>query len=398
MCNPLDKATFTIVSGFISGLSEGPKRRFMSYAILRVRKLSTAGQMAGMQRHNDRTNNVRNADPDLSHMNQSFSWTDTGDLRNDVDQRLDDAQVKVRSNSVKCLEFLMTASPEAFEMVKFKRKDGHYGLKGDVKKWNEFSKRSIKWLRDTYGKENLVHASIHFDEKTPHIHAYVTPITKKEVKWKNQKGSGVKVVNSLTARDIVGGKEKLRAMQDDFARVVGDLGLERGKRGSQASHEHISKYYARVNQAQKFEKDLDNFKPTKESIELSSPGLFENKEKWAENEQNKINYAMENAQQDALKQFRELFEGDFERMMESSKERAIMASKIENLSKELSVSKETTASVRLANSKNIQTIQSQKEQAKKVENAVLKALKGDLDAQQALLNYFRPQQQNDLTK
>lgn len=364
----------------------------MSYAILRVRKLSTAGQMAGMQRHNDRTNNVRNADEDLTHINQSYSWTNTGDLRTDVDQRLEDAGVKVRSNSVKCLEFLMTASPEAFQMEKFKMEDGNYGLQGDSKKWSEFRKRAISWLRERYGEENLVHASIHFDEKTPHIHAYVTPITKKEVKWKNQKGSGVKVVNSLTARDIVGGKEKLRAMQDDFARVVGDLGLERGKRGSQARHEHISKYYARVNEAQNFEKDLDSFKPTSKNVELelSTPGLFESKDKWAEKEQLKINAAIENAQQDALSEFRKLFEGDLERLLEFGKERSSLRFKMAQMEKELSNAKDLTASVRLANSKNIQAIQAKEDQIKYIKKVVLAAINGDLTAKQTLLNYFHP--------
>jgi len=37
----------------------------------------------------------------------------------------------------------------------------------------------------------------------------------------------------------------MREMQDDFALVMSDLGLERGKKGSNAKHEHIQKYYTR---------------------------------------------------------------------------------------------------------------------------------------------------------
>lgn len=295
----------------------------MSYAILRVRKLSTAGQMSGMQRHNDRTNNVRNADPDLRHMNRGLSKTKTGDIRQDVEARIEQAGVKVKSNSVKCLEFLMTASNDAFHFKKVKTEEGKWTLEGDTEKWYKFRDRSIEWLQDRYGAENLVNLSIHYDEKTPHIHAYVTPIIRKEKKWKNQKGSGVKIENSLTARDIVGGKEKLSAMQDDFALVMSDLGLKRGEKGSKAHHEDISKYYERVNKSKEFNKELEQFEVKSNTLEIPKPSVAfmtpGRRDEWFEDVQNRVNKAIESAQIDGAEQISNQFKDEFAKVVEFKK-------------------------------------------------------------------------------
>ena len=35
---------------------------------------------------------------------------------------------------------------------------------------------NLKWLKGTFGEENLVSCVLHMDEKTPHLHATVVPI------------------------------------------------------------------------------------------------------------------------------------------------------------------------------------------------------------------------------
>ena len=38
----------------------------------------------------------------------------------------------------------------------------------------------MDWLRQTFGAENVVAATLHADEETPHIHATVVPIVQGE--------------------------------------------------------------------------------------------------------------------------------------------------------------------------------------------------------------------------
>ena len=64
----------------------------------------------------------------------------------------------------------MTASPHFFENMKKEKtaKDG-------AKKFDKWFKKNEKFLIDTFGKKNMVRTYIHFDEKTPHLHAFVIP-------------------------------------------------------------------------------------------------------------------------------------------------------------------------------------------------------------------------------
>ncbi|WP_236762554.1 plasmid recombination protein, partial [Acinetobacter junii] len=42
-------------------------------------------------------------------------------------------------------------------------------------KEQECVKRSVEWLQQKHGKENVIATSIHRDETTPHLIAYVVP-------------------------------------------------------------------------------------------------------------------------------------------------------------------------------------------------------------------------------
>jgi hypothetical protein len=46
------------------------------------------------------------------------------------------------------------------------------------------------------------------------------PLKKKEVKWKNQNGSGCRRETRLNTREFTGGKKKLRKLQDDYFKYL----------------------------------------------------------------------------------------------------------------------------------------------------------------------------------
>lgn len=206
----------------------------MSFAILRVAKIKTAGGAGALSAHIERTMDVPNSDEELRHYNKRHFGS--GDLWHDIKQKLNDNGItEVRKNGVYALEFLMTASPEHFNFHKVRNEDGSVELKGIVKNWHEFQKKSASWLAKEFGKDNIVNFTTHFDEQSPHIHAVVMPITQ----GKNGK-------KKLSAKSFIDGREKLRALQDSFAEVHKESGLKRGLEGSKAKHTTVKEFYASI--------------------------------------------------------------------------------------------------------------------------------------------------------
>jgi hypothetical protein len=209
----------------------------MAFAVLRVAKIKTAGGAGGLSAHIERTMDVPNADKEYTGWN--FRAAGSGDLWKDIQSKLSENKIEeVRKNGVYALEFLMTASPEFFDdlkLVKASASDIELREVRGTRKVMDFMWRSKTWLENQFGESNLVAMKLHLDEKTPHIHAIVTPI----VEGKNGK-------KKLSAKHFIDGREKLRALQDSFAETHRESGLKRGLEGSKAKHTTIKDFYASI--------------------------------------------------------------------------------------------------------------------------------------------------------
>ena len=183
----------------------------MAYAIYRTAKLGSFGEIGGSLSHTYRTRNTPNADENKAHLNEHSLQTYNScfeAIKNSIPE-------KRRKNAVLCIEHLITASPDW----------NGWG----TKKEEEFFKKSLEFLNNKYGKENVIACSIHRDETTPHLIVYVVPIDEK---------------GGLNAKKWLGGRSKLSQTQTEFANHVKELGLERGLENSKARHKTIQKYYA----------------------------------------------------------------------------------------------------------------------------------------------------------
>ncbi|MGX9105067.1 plasmid recombination protein, partial [Escherichia coli] len=82
-------------------------------------------------------------------------------------------------------------------------------------------------------RENILVSSIHLDEKTPHMSAFVVPITKD---------------GRLSAKEFIGNRTKMSDDQSSYAEAVKHLGLVRGIEGSKATHKRIKAHYNALGQ------------------------------------------------------------------------------------------------------------------------------------------------------
>lgn len=229
----------------------------MAFAILRYEKLKTLGNVSASLSHNYRTIKTPNADKSKTALNEHTFTSKWGALEA-IKNRLPE---KRRKDAVPCIEFLITASPDW---------NGW-----NTQKENAFFDQSKKWLEEKYGKDNVCSVSIHRDETTPHLVAYIVPLTEK---------------GTLSAKAIVGNRSDMSKTQSSFASHVENLGLERGLESSKAEHTTIKQYYGLINAPVKPAMFIQINKPG----DKPKPGLFESKEHYAENVVNSVYVDMEN--------------------------------------------------------------------------------------------------------
>lgn len=230
------------------------------FAILRTAKLKHIGNIAGSGSHNFRERVTPNADTNRTPENQHIGAKNTAELIEAVKNRLPQ---NPRKGAVLCIEYIVTASPE--KMAAMSRKEQ-----------NQYFSDALIWLRKKHGSENVVSASIHRDETTPHLCVYVVPLVeqlKRKPRGKDRASNETELV--LNAKHFVGSRKKLADMQTDFVDQVGKRhGMERGVKGSTAEHKDLKKYYAEKAAAQAALPKLDLKKlPFTDSVLVPEPTL-----------------------------------------------------------------------------------------------------------------------------
>ena len=183
----------------------------------------------------------KNADPTRTHLNRVLVEYPDGVHGRDeaIVHRLNTAGIrrKITHDQVRVVRVVLSGTHE--DMMNIQEK-------GELDEW---CSDSIQWLQATFGKDNVVAAHLHMDEKTPHIHAAVVPIvTGERRKAKKEQADGKrkyrKKTNSvrLCADDLFN-RQTLVAYHDNYARVMAKYGLQRGVRGSEARHTTTMQYY-----------------------------------------------------------------------------------------------------------------------------------------------------------
>ena len=177
----------------------------VNYAIMRCKKLSGFGSVAASLQHAFRERETLNADPLRTPSNEHFGAKTTASGMGKLRELLPE---KRRKDAVLCVEYVLTAST-------------NWWLTATKSEQKSFFEKSRKWLDDKFGAQNVIVASVHLDETSPHITAYVIPLTSD---------------GRLCAKHFIGNRGQMQADQTSFAAPMAELGLERGERGSKAKH------------------------------------------------------------------------------------------------------------------------------------------------------------------
>ena len=156
-------------------------------------------------------------------LNYDVLHTDPIDFKKKIDSEIEKRYTgkrTIRKDAVRLCEFIVTSDKTFFE-----------NLSPEDEK--RFFKESVEFLQKRYGKENIMYGIVHKDEKTPHMHVGMVPITED---------------GRLAAKHYFGHKSELQGLQTDFHRHIKESGfdLERGEIGSDREHVKAQKYKAQT--------------------------------------------------------------------------------------------------------------------------------------------------------
>lgn len=237
----------------------------MGYAVLHMEK--TNGTDAAMSAHIERTIKPKNADESRTHLNRELiTFPDGVESRTQaIQHRLDNAGLtrKIGNNQVRAIRVLLTGTHEDMERI---TQEGRL---------DEWCSDNLKYLADTFGRENIVSAVLHMDEQPPpHIHATLVPIVREERKRKKKEQQVKKRYRKkptdaarLCADDIMT-RAKLKSYQDTYAQAMSGYGLQRGIDGSEAKHIFTRQYYRDLmQQTEQLQTDIGQLQDRKETAQ-----------------------------------------------------------------------------------------------------------------------------------
>mgnify|MGYP006280068539 CR=1 FL=1 len=203
--------------------------RNIDFAICRVEKVKEPSSLKAMAGHQMRSRFCPNADADRDNR----LLLGTGDVVADVGRRISESGAKVRTNSVRAIEAVLSASPTFF------RPDTPEAVgTWQPERLRVWAPAAVSWLQEYFGRQNVVSAVLHLDESTPHLHAVIVPVDNTPT----QRGPSVR----LNAARWLDGRARLAEMQDSYARAMAPLGLERGIKGRRIKHQKVAYLYGKL--------------------------------------------------------------------------------------------------------------------------------------------------------
>ena len=222
----------------------------LNYAIFRSEPIYTLSDLAQIGSHNKREKKSYNSNPDIQleltkdniqlvHLNEKYVkgfYELTKEYKKEHEARMKNErpdrkrtfkQMLDKSKNVVADELLFTATHTFFENMS----------KEDIKKWADTCMEFV--YNDLgYTKDQVLHAVVHMDEQTPHIHCVVVPLIKKyDKRCKKEK-------YTISKKAYIKDKIHLSELQDKYHKRLTDKGfdLERGIKNSDNEHINIKEY------------------------------------------------------------------------------------------------------------------------------------------------------------
>ena len=206
----------------------------MASVILRFSK-QKGNPATKIEGHHERTKEEYKSNPDIDiskSKNNIHLITPQMRYKAEVDKRIKESGCRVRKDSTRFVDTLITASPEFFWDMTHE-------------KMVEYFQRAVDFIKSKIRPDMILSAVIHLDEKTPHLHLCFVPLTED---------------NRLTAKEILGNRAKLSKWQDEFHEFMAKFypEIERGTSATLTNRKHIpSNIFKSAAKLEKMQEDIE---------------------------------------------------------------------------------------------------------------------------------------------
>lgn len=197
-----------------------PHRGARSSALYRSAKRK-GGPASVLEKHHERKKGKYASNPDIDRGRSELNYHLVeprlkyyGEIQTRIEQAQEEnPKCKVRKDSVKFIDTIITASPEYFAAMPPEK----------VRRYFEWA---LKFLQQGVGAKNIFSAVVHMDEHNPHMHLCFAPLTED---------------HRLSAKEIIGSRDKLVQWQDKFHDYMSEEfpELERGQAAADTKRKHI---------------------------------------------------------------------------------------------------------------------------------------------------------------
>ena len=248
----------------------------MSCAIFRCQSINNLSDLDNSGKHNKREKDHYNSNPDIK-IEESKNNIEIVkcnkkyrekfyEITKEYQKEHEEKMKNTRSDRKKSFSRMIDDSKScvADEMVFTSDSDFFKDMtKDEILKW---ANTCMDFVYNDLGytKEQIIHATVHMDEKTPHLHCVVVPLVKKFDKRVN------KEKYSISKREYIKDKIHLSVLQDKYYERLTKVGfkLERGEKGTGTKHlttqqlKSITKFYERQSYKSKKKIEKDYYKIT----------------------------------------------------------------------------------------------------------------------------------------
>ena len=215
----------------------------MSTCVLHMMK-HDRGAVAGIQSHVNREHEPRtNRDIDATRTELNYHLVEPpASYHKAIKQRIDALDLKraVRKDAVLMCSFIVSSDKGFYDRLSQEQQ-------------RDFFSDAVKFFQNRYGAENVIAATVHMDEATPHMHLCLTPIRD----------------GKLSAKAMFTRQELIDLQTQFFVSVGEKHGLERGEENSKAAHlsELHYKHKVRTHELDAAGKKITELESEKEKLE-----------------------------------------------------------------------------------------------------------------------------------